>query len=288
MAASLSSGWLTPTGRSPINGPVGPNRRFDWLDVPLDEIKAIKNSFGGTVNDAILAIVAGGVRHFFVEYRGMTIDDVAELDFRVMAPVSVRAESQAGSLGNQVAMWLVPMPVGEPDPARRFAIVAEETAELKETDQALGAASLVRLSAGAPATLVALGARLASSVRPFNVTVTNVPGPQFPLYMLTSRLEVTYPLVPLWESHGVGIALFSYLGVVSWGFNADYDVVEDVADLATSMQFATAELLAAAEKHVIEIAANAAEEKTTPEDDVSGNGDATKRKAKKRPPMGTR
>jgi WS/DGAT/MGAT family acyltransferase len=291
MAASLSSGWLTPTGRSPINGPVGPNRRFDWLNVPLDEIKAIKNSFGGTVNDAILAIVAGGVRHFFVEYRGMTIDEVAELDFRVMAPVSVRAESQAGSLGNQVAMWLVPMPVGEPDPARRFAIVAEETAELKETDQALGAASLVRLSAGAPATLVALGARLASSVRPFNVTVTNVPGPQFPLYMLTSRLEVTYPLVPLWESHGVGIALFSYLGVVSWGFNADYDVVEDVADLATSMQFATAELLAAAEKHVIEIAAKAAkaaEEKTAPEDDVSGNGDATKRKAKKRPPMGTR
>jgi WS/DGAT/MGAT family acyltransferase len=295
MAASLSSGWLVPTGRSPLNGPVGPNRRFDWLDVPLDEIKAIKNAFGGTVNDAILAIVAGGVRHFFLEYRSMTPDELEDLDFRVMAPVSVRAEGQAGTMGNQVAMWLVSMPVGEPDPGRRFEIVAEETTRLKETDQALGAASLVRLSAGAPATLVALGARLATNARPFNMTVTNVPGPQFPLYMLTSRLDVTYPLVPLWESHGVGIALFSYLGAVSWGLNADYDVVEDVSDLAASLQFATAELLAAAVAHVAEFEANKKNEKTasrrskSPTEKASGNGGSkTRKRAKKRPPMGTR
>jgi hypothetical protein len=184
------------------------------------------------------------------------------------------------------------MPVGEPDPGRRFEIVAEETTRLKETDQALGAASLVRLSAGAPATLVALGARLATNARPFNMTVTNVPGPQFPLYMLTSRLDVTYPLVPLWESHGVGIALFSYLGAVSWGLNADYDVVEDVSDLAASMKFATAELLAAAVEHVAGLEANkktTTRRKTSPTRKASGNGGAkTRKRAKKRPPMGTR
>lgn len=289
MAASLSSGWLTQTSRTPINGPIGPNRRFDWLDLPLDDIKVVKNAFGGTVNDAVLAIVAGGIRHFFLDHRDMSNAELDELDFRVMAPVSVRKEDQAGTLGNQVAMWLVAMPVGEADPGKRFEIIANETVHLKETEQALGAISLVRLSAGAPATLVGLGARLATNARPFNMTVTNVPGPQFPLYMLSSRLDVTYPLVPLWESHGVGIALFSYLGTVSWGFNADYDVMEDLPAFVDSMRYAAKELAAAAEEKEAETAAEAEKAKARPEavDPGSGNGDATRR-ARKRPPMGTR
>ncbi|NIT98484.1 MAG: DUF1298 domain-containing protein, partial [Actinobacteria bacterium] len=115
--------------------------------------------------------------------------------------------------------------VGEADPVARFAAVRAETDRLKRTDQALGAATLVRLSAGAPLTLVSLASRLAAGARPFNMTVTNVPGPQFPLYLLGSRLLATYPLVPLWEGHGAGVALFSYAGTLYWGFNADWDVV---------------------------------------------------------------
>ncbi len=240
---SLGSGWLTLATKTPLNGTVGPNRRFETLKTPLNDVKEIKNSLGGTVNDVILATVAGGVRNFLVDERGF---DVAGVDFRVMAPVSVRSPSQRGTLGNQVAMWLAALPVGEPDPAARLAAVSAETEKLKRTDQALGAASLVRMSSGAPATLVSLASRLATGARPFNMTVTNVPGPQFPFYLLESALLEQYPLVPLWHGHGVGIALFSYNGSVSWGFNADYDVMHDLRAFVGAIEAAFNELLAVA------------------------------------------
>jgi WS/DGAT/MGAT family acyltransferase len=270
VGASLSSGWLIPTGRTPINGDVGPNRRFDWLALPLDDVKAIKNALGGTVNDVILATVAGGVRRYLLEEHGMAEDDVAALSYRVMAPVSVRSETQQGQMGNQVAMWLVSLPVGEPDPATRILMVNEETGKLKATDQALGASTLVRFSTGAPVTLVSLGARLASNARPFNMTVTNVPGPQFPMYMLGAKLLATYPLVPLWESHGVGLAMFSYNGEVCWGFNADYDLLEDLPAFVAAMADAFTEMQKAAENPPAE------------------PPDTNQRSAKKRPPLGTR
>ena len=246
VGASLSSGWLKPTGRTPINGDVGPNRRFEWLDMSLEEVKSVKRALGGTVNDVVLATVAGGVRRFLYDERGLNAADMGRLDYRVMAPVSVRSNERRGAMGNEVAMWLVTLPVGEGDPVRRFEAVRLETENLKQTDQALGAATLVRLSAGAPATLVSLGARLASNARPFNTTVTNVPGPQFPLYMLGSKLLATYPLVPLWQSHGVGVALFSYDGRVHWGFNGDYDLLYDLSEFAGAMEESFEELLEAA------------------------------------------
>jgi WS/DGAT/MGAT family acyltransferase len=222
---SLSSGWLSRATQTPLNGRVGPNRRFGVLESPLVEVKEIKNGLGGTVNDAILAVVAGGVRKFLTEVRGFNVDDV---DFRAMAPVSVRAPGERGQMGNQVAMWLVSLPLDNPDPAGRLDVVRAETDRLKKTNQALGAATLVQLSGGAPSTLLSLASRLATRARPFNMTVTNVPGPQFPLYLLGARMEAQYPLVPLWEGHGIGIALFSYNGSVFWGFNADYDIVPDL------------------------------------------------------------
>ncbi|MGB9359745.1 MAG: wax ester/triacylglycerol synthase family O-acyltransferase [Acidimicrobiia bacterium] len=247
VGASLSSGWLIPTGRTPINGDIGPGRRFTWVDMPLADVKTIKNRLGGTVNDVLLAIVAGAVRRFLIEQRDLTERDMDRLDFRVMAPVSVRTKAQAGTLGNQVAMWLAALPIGERDPVQRLSIVRAETERLKETNQALGAATLVRVSTGAPATLVALGARLATSARPFNMTVTNVPGPQFPLYMLDARLESSYPLVPLWQSHGVGIAMFSYDGSVSWGINGDFEVMPDLEVFGATVLEEFEELLDAAE-----------------------------------------
>lgn len=236
---SLGSGWLTKASDTPLNGEVGPNRLVGTLTTPLSRIKEIKNNAGGSVNDVVLATVAGGVRRFLEQERGYEFD---ELDFRAMAPVSVRSHSERGTLGNQVAMWLVNLPVSEPDPRKRLESVTRSTQHLKETNQALGAATLVRLSAGGPATLVSMASRLATGVRPFNMTVTNVPGPQFPLYLLGSRMLESYALVPLWFGHGIGVALFSYAGQVYWGFNADFDIVPDVDAFATSIEAAFDEL----------------------------------------------
>lgn len=260
---SLASGWLTPAPVTPLNGKVSPNRLFAALETDLADVKAVKNSLGGSVNDVVLATVAGGVRQFLVDERGF---DVTGVDFRAMAPVSVRTPDQRGKMGNHVAMWLVVLPIGEPDPVRRLEIIREATSRLKETDQALGAATLVRLSAGAPATLVSLASRLATGVRPFNMTVTNVPGPQSPLYLLEARMVASYPLVPLWQGHGAGIALFSYAGKIYWGLNADFDTVPDVDAFTASIGSAFEELLSASR---------------------ATTGPRKRPRPKKRPPLGT-
>jgi WS/DGAT/MGAT family acyltransferase len=260
-AYSLASGWLTKASDTPLNGDVGPNRLVGTLSTPLSRVKEIKNNAGGSVNDVVLATVAGGVRRFLMEARGYEFD---ALDFRAMAPVSVRSHSERGTLGNQVAMWLVSLPVAEPDPRERLEAVKRSTHHLKETNQALGAATLVRLSAGGPATLVSMASRLATGVRPFNMTVTNVPGPQFPLYLLGSRMLESYALVPLWYGHGIGVALFSYAGQMYWGFNADYDIVPDVDEFAASIDAAFDEL-----------------------HDASSSPPAPASRPKKRPPLGT-
>jgi WS/DGAT/MGAT family acyltransferase len=224
-AESLRSGWLTQAAATPINKDIGPNRRFDWTEMPLEGVKHIKNALGGTVNDVVLAITAGAVRHFLEVERGFSTEGI---EFRAMAPVSVRKPNQKGALGNQVAMWLVRLPVDEPDPVRRLAEIAAETKHLKESNQALGAATLVDLSSGTPLPLLSIANRLASNaIRPFNMTVTNVPGPQFPMYLIGSKMIANYPIVPLWAKHGVGVALFSYDGRLLWGVHADYDSVPD-------------------------------------------------------------
>ena len=263
---SLASGWLTTATKTPLNGKVSPNRLFGTLETPLAEIKEVKNKAGGSVNDVVLAAVAGAVRRFLTEDREF---DVSKVDFRAMAPVSVRSHDQQGTLGNHVAMWIVSLPVDEEDPIKRLEAVKSVTQHLKETDQALGAATLVRLSAGAPATLVSMASRLAAGVRPFNLTVTNVPGPQFPLYLLGSPMIASYPLVPLWQGHGIGVALFSYAGNVYWGLNADYDIVGDVTEFAAAIEAALDELHNAAN------------------DLAKAPAKSKKRKAKKRPPIGT-
>lgn len=230
---SLGAGWLSPAARTPLNPEIGPNRRFDWTEIPLDEVKAVKNALGGTLNDVVLATVAGAIRHFLEVERNFS---TAGIEFRVMAPVSVRKPDQRGQLGNQVAMWLVNLPVSEPDPVKRLQLVAAETKALKRENHALGASTLVELSRGTPLPLLSLANRLVgSAVRPFNMTVTNVPGPQFPMYLLESKMLANYPIVPLWQQHGVGIALFSYDGRLLWGIHADYDALPDSNDFIASI-----------------------------------------------------
>jgi WS/DGAT/MGAT family acyltransferase len=230
---SLRSGWLSPASDTPLNREIGPNRRFDWTEIPLDSVKAVKAVLGGTVNDIVLSVTAGAIRHYLEVEHGFSTHG---LEFRVMAPVSVRTRSQRGTLGNQVSMWLVDLPVSEPDPVVRFHKVCSETARLKASDQALGAATLVDLSRGTPIPLMSAAARIAAhTFRPFNLVVTNIPGPQFPVYLLESRMLAVYPMVPLWGRQGLGVALFSYDGRLHWGLHADYDAVPDTGALVDSI-----------------------------------------------------
>jgi WS/DGAT/MGAT family acyltransferase len=226
------AGMLKPVSVTPLNQPIGPHRRFDWMDMPLTDVKEVKNALGGSVNDVVLATVTGAVRRF-LESRRVNVDT---LDFRVMAPVSTRAPSERGTLGNQVAAWFVDLPLAERDPRRVMARIQETTARLKSSKDAMGAAVLTKVVSWSPSTLLTLGARLMPRAYPFNLVVTNVPGPQQPLYLLGARMLVNYGLVPLTDYLGLGIVIFSYDGSLSWGFNADWDLIPDLHDLVVATQ----------------------------------------------------
>lgn len=242
--SSLRSGWLTASAKTPLNPEIGSNRRFNWADIDLAGVKHVKDTLGGSVNDVVLAITAGAVRRFLIEQRDY---DPSDAEFRVMNPVSTRSASQQGQMGNQVAMWLVDLHISEPDPARRYEAIKETTANLKATNQALGAATIVELSAGTPMTLLSLASRLAGPrIRPFNMTVTNIPGPQFPMYLLESQMLANYPMVPLWGQHGIGVALFSYNGRLLWGIQADYDAIPDSDEFVVAVHESFRELQALA------------------------------------------
>ena len=187
---------------------------------------------------------AGAIRHFLTEERQFDVDGI---EFRVMVPVSTRQADQRGSLGNQVAMWLVNMPLSEPEPLLRLQKLHQETSRLKQTNQALGASTLVELSRGTPLTLISVANRVVGPmVRPFNLTVTNVPGPQFPMYLLEAKMIASFPIVPLWSQHGLGLAIFSYDGNLHWGIHADFDAISDTDRIAAAISTAIKELLDAA------------------------------------------
>jgi hypothetical protein len=147
-------------------------------------------------------------------------------------------------MGNQVAMWLLDLPIEDPDPSSRYEKIMARTTNLKETNQALGAATLVELSSGTPITLLSLANRVVGQkLRPFNMTVTNIPGPQFPMFLLEAPMLANYPMVPLWAQHGIGVALFSYNGRLLWGIQADYDTLPDSDDFIAGLHSAYAELV---------------------------------------------
>lgn len=238
---SLRSGWLTASAKTPLNPEIGSNRRFTWTEMDLDEVKAVKNSLGGSVNDVVLATTAGAVRRFLIERRR---HDPTEAEFRAMNPVSTRSPGgQPGPMGNQVSMWLVDLHISKPDPYARYEAIRETTSELKRSNHALGATTLVELSSGTPMTLLSLASRFVGPrIRPFNMTVTNIPGPQFPMYLLESQMIANYPMVPLWNQHGIGVALFSYDGRLLWGIQADYDTLPDADDFVSALHTSFQEL----------------------------------------------
>jgi WS/DGAT/MGAT family acyltransferase len=221
---------------TPLNQRIGPHRRLDWLTMDLEEVKDVKNRLGGSVNDVVLATVAGALRRFLLR-RGV---DVMPLDVRVMAPVSIRTELEHEALGNQISAWMVPMPLAERDPVRRLDKIRDATTRLKESKQALGSALLTGVGEWTPAALLSLGARLAVRALPFNLVVTNVPGPQQALYMLGGKMVDNFGFIPLVDSLCLGIVLFSYAGQLCWGFTAEWDLLPDlddfVGDIATSFR----------------------------------------------------
>jgi diacylglycerol O-acyltransferase / wax synthase len=227
---------------TPINERIGPHRRFDWFAIDIAEVAGIRAALGGSLNDVVLTIATGAFRRFFHE-RGI---DVSQLDFRVLAPVSVRNESQRGALGNRVSSWVIPLPLDTRDPRAQLAAISSRTATLKESKRAVGAEVLTRVAEWTPTTLLSLGARNSSRLLPFNSVITNVPGPRIPMYLLGARLREAYPHVPLVDQMGLGIALLSCEGRLHWGVNADYDLVPDLPDFIAALQDSFAELSALA------------------------------------------
>jgi WS/DGAT/MGAT family acyltransferase len=242
--ARVVSGGLGGATPVPFNQPIGPHRRFDWLPMSLDEIDAVRGRLGGTVNDVVLAVVAGAMRRWLRKARQT---DVEELAFKVMAPVSVREGHQRGALGNRVAAWFVALPLAERDRGRRFEQVRAATQRLKQRHEALGAETLTQAMEWLGSTPIALGARLVEARPPFNMVVTNVPGPPRPLYFLGSRMLEAHPMVPLMGSLGLGIALFSYARTLSWGFTADWELVPDLHELVLAVEREFAKLRELAE-----------------------------------------
>ena len=229
---------LQRTSETPLNRTIGPHRKFDWLRMELSRVKAVKNELGGTINDVVLATVTGAVRRF-LEQRRVPIDP---LRFRAFTPVSVRSEEERGTLGNRVSGWLVDLPIEDPDPRCRLERIRAITARLKESRQALAADVLTQVGGWTGPTLLSVGLQLVTRMRPFNLVVTNVPGPQVPLYLLESEMLATYPQAPLMENQGLSIALFSYAGWLCWGFNADWDLLPDLHEIVVATESSFEEL----------------------------------------------
>jgi WS/DGAT/MGAT family acyltransferase len=236
-------GSLRLPSATPLNREIGPHRRFEWMPMELDDLRRIRKALGGSLNDVVLTIVTGAVRTF-LRARHVNPD---KLDFRVMAPVSVRADTERGALGNRVSAWIVPLPVGLADRRAQLERITDRTTRLKESGSAVGAEAMLQAAEYTPSTLLALGARNVARLLPFNLVVTNVPGPQAPMYMFGSEMTECYPHVPLTDRLGLGIALMSYNGKLCWGFNADYDLVPDLRDFVAAIDGSFRELAALAQ-----------------------------------------
>src|SRR4030081_380817 len=227
---------------SPLNVKIGPHRRFTWVEGDLERFKAIKNELGGTVNDVVLAGVSLALGRFL---RGRGIDTEG-MRLKAMVPLSVRADAERGALGNRVAAMSAPLPVDLEDPVECFSVVHEAMGGLKESGQAVGAQVLTDLADFAPPTIMSQAARLQARQRFFNLVVTNVPGPQFRLYMLGRELTALYPQVPLTVTAGLGMAIMSSNGRLNFGMLGAFDAMPDIEQVGRDLEAAIDELAIAA------------------------------------------
>jgi WS/DGAT/MGAT family acyltransferase len=233
---------LNPAPETPLNVEIGPHRRVLWVSSDLAQFKEIKNALGGTVNDVVLAVVTGALRSW-LRSRGVRTEG---LELRALVPMSIRTEDERGAAGNRIAAMRGPLPVYVDDPVETLQRVTEDMAGVKESKQALGAEVIAGLQDFAPPTLLAQASRLNFSTRLFNLIVTNVPGPQFPLYLQGRELLELVPVAFLPEDHAMAVAIISYNGNLRFGLLADYDAMSDVEYFGQALEDSLAELLSVA------------------------------------------
>jgi diacylglycerol O-acyltransferase len=232
----------TKAPHTPFNVEIGPHRRLAFVRTDLDDFKRVKDAHGSTVNDVVLSVVTGALGNY-LRARG---DETAELELRAMVPVSVRADEERGALGNRISAMMAPLPVWCEDPVQRLRLISETMGDLKGSGQAVGAEILTRLTDFAPTTIASQAARLQPAQRFFNLVVTNVPGPQFPLYVLGRRMESIFPLVPLARRQALCVGIMSYDGQIDFGLVGDLDAMADLESFGLDLESAVGEIVATA------------------------------------------
>ena len=231
---------------TPFNVPPGPHRRLQLVRADLDELKLVKDAFGTTVNDVVLAVVTGALA-YFLQSRGRRTEGI---ELKAAVPVSVRSDDQRGALGNQLTQIMAPLPVFLDDPLARLRYVKDAMDGLKESRQALAASAIASLQGFAPPTIHAQASRLNFAGRFFNLLVTNVPGPQFPLYVLGRRLSEIFPIPFLAGERALAIAIISYDGKVGFGLLGDYDALPDLDVVSEGIEASLAQLVALAQSRL--------------------------------------
>jgi diacylglycerol O-acyltransferase / wax synthase len=244
--AEFGRSAASPT--SVLNGPLGPHRRWSWARAQLADVKAVKDAAGCTVNDVVLAAIAGGFRHYLLE-RGEPVDDVL---VRSLVPVSIRTEAHRGRLGNQVTAVFADLPVGLADASGRLEAVARQMNHLKGSGVAVTVDSMMSAGDFVPATLMTLGARVYAKVgqRVVNTVTTNIPGPQYPLYLLDRRMLEMFPYIPVAQGVRISVGIVSYDGHLAIGATGDYDAVPDLDVLCAAIEDSLVELISAAQDGV--------------------------------------
>jgi diacylglycerol O-acyltransferase / wax synthase len=252
---------LNPAPSTPLNVEIGPHRRYEVVRTDLDDFKHVKDTFGGTVNDVVLAVVSGALRDWLTS-RGVRVEG---LELRALVPVSIRVAGDRGALGNRIAAMRGPLPVYIEDPVQRLRAVRTTMDGLKESKQAVGAEVLSNMQNFAPPTILAQASRLNFSTRLFNLIVTNVPGPQFPLYVQGRELTAVFPIAFLPKDHALAIAIMSYNGQMNFGLLGDYDTLGDIGTIADGIEAALGDLV---------LRAKAADAAADVADALAGNGRA--------------
>jgi diacylglycerol O-acyltransferase len=233
---------LNPAPETPLNVEIGPHRRYTVVRQQLVDYKEVKDALGGTVNDVVLTVVSGALAGW-LRSRGVRTEG---LEMRALVPVSVRTKDQHDQLGNKLTVMRGPLPVYINDPVARLRVVRQAMDGLKESKQAVGAATLAAVNSLAPPTVLAQASRLNFSTRLFNLIVTNIPGPQVPLYVLGRKLKDLFPIAFLPRNHALAVAIMSYDGALDYGLLGDYDALPDIEEFAAGIDAALAELLEAA------------------------------------------
>jgi WS/DGAT/MGAT family acyltransferase len=233
---------LNPAPETPLNVDIGPHRRYAVVRNRLEDFRYVKGVFGGTVNDVVLTVVSGAIARW-LRSRGVRTEG---LELRALVPVSIRPRDQRHALGNQIVLMRGPLPVYIRDPVARLRFVKQQMDGLKESKQALGARVIADVQQMAPPTILAQASRLQFSTRLFNLIVTNVPGPQFPIYMLGRQMQTFFPIAFLPGGHALAIAIMSYNGAIDFGLLGDYDALPDIETIADGIEDGLAQLKAAA------------------------------------------